>query len=142
MYALASDTGGKAFLDSNDLSAGIVKAQKAVSSYYIIGYYTTNQALDGKFRRVKITLNNGLARQPRFPPGLLRNKTFNKFTVADKERQLEDALMLGDPITELTIAMEVNYFQLNRAEYFVPDRGEDSRERTRPCPQRRGASAR
>ncbi len=28
--------------------------------------------------------------------------------------------MLGDPITELTIAMEVNYFQLNRAEYFVP----------------------
>ena len=28
--------------------------------------------------------------------------------------------MLGDPITELTIAMEINYFQLNRAEYFVP----------------------
>ena len=43
-----------------------------------------------------------------------------KFTAADKERQLEDALMLGDPITDLTIAMEVNYFQLNRAEYFVP----------------------
>ena len=28
--------------------------------------------------------------------------------------------MLEDPITELTIAMEINYFQLNRAEYFVP----------------------
>ena len=28
--------------------------------------------------------------------------------------------MLGDPITELTIAMEIDYFQLNRAEYFVP----------------------
>ena len=47
-------------------------------------------------------------------------KQFNKFTNVDKERQLEDALMLGDPITDLTIAMEVNYFQLNRAEYFVP----------------------
>src|ERR1700736_5819628 len=47
-----------------------------------------------------------------FPP--------RKFTAADKERQLEDALMLNDPITELTIAMEINYFQLNRAEYFVP----------------------
>ena len=45
---------------------------------------------------------------------------FAKFTAADKERQLEDALMLGDPVTELTIAMEINYFQLNRAEYFVP----------------------
>jgi hypothetical protein len=28
--------------------------------------------------------------------------------------------MLGDPVTELTIALELGYFQLNRAEYFVP----------------------
>jgi hypothetical protein len=47
-------------------------------------------------------------------------KTFNRFTDADKERQIEEALMLGDPITDLTIAMELDYFQLNRAEYFVP----------------------
>ena len=37
-----------------------------------------------------------------------------------RERQLEEALMLENPITDITIAMEVNYFQLNRAEYFVP----------------------
>lgn len=28
--------------------------------------------------------------------------------------------MLGDPVTDLTISMEINYFQLNRAEYYVP----------------------
>lgn len=28
--------------------------------------------------------------------------------------------MLGDPVTDLTLAMEINYFQLKRAEYFVP----------------------
>ena len=28
--------------------------------------------------------------------------------------------MLEDPVTDLTIAMEVDYFQLNRADYFVP----------------------
>jgi hypothetical protein len=39
--------------------------------------------------------------------------------MAEKERQLEEALMLEDPITELTIALELDYFQLNRAEYFV-----------------------
>ncbi len=120
LYAIAADTGGKALLDNNDLSAGIVQAQKAVSSYYIIGYYTSNQALDGKFRRIKITLNNGLSASVDFRQGYFAGKTFNKFTVADKERQLEDALMLGDPITDLTIKMEVNYFQLNRAEYYVP----------------------
>src|SRR6202043_4000215 len=45
---------------------------------------------------------------------------FAKFSDADKERQLEDALMLENPVTDITIAMEVNNFQLNRAEDFVP----------------------
>jgi hypothetical protein len=39
---------------------------------------------------------------------------------ADNERQLEDAFLRSNPITDMTIAMELNYFQLNRAEYFVP----------------------
>jgi VWFA-related protein len=120
LYALAADTGGKALLDYNDLSMGIVQAQQAITSYYIIGYYTTKPALDGKFRRVKITLAGDTTAKLDYRQGYYAGKTFNKFTVADKERQLEDALMLGDPMTELTIAMEVDYFQLNRAEYFVP----------------------
>ncbi len=36
------------------------------------------------------------------------------------ERQLQDAFLRRDPITDITIAMEINYFQLNRAEYSVP----------------------
>ncbi len=120
LYALAADTGGKALLDYNDLTAGIVQAQKGMSSYYLIGYYTSNEKLDGKFRRIKISLNGGMAANLDYRQGYFAGKVFGKFTSADKERQLEDALMLGDPITELTIAMEVDYFQLNRAEYFVP----------------------
>jgi VWFA-related protein len=120
LFALAADTGGKALLDNNDLSMGIVQAQKNVSSYYILGYYTTNAALDGKFRRIKIALNNGVSATLDYRQGYFSGKTFGKFTSIEKERQLEDALMLGDPITELTIAMEIDYFQLNRAEYFVP----------------------
>ncbi len=120
LYALAADTGGKALFDNNDLAAGIVQAQRSVSSYYIIGYYTSNDALNGKFRRIKISLNSDTSAKLDYRQGYFAGKQFNKFTTADKERQLEDALMLGDPITELTIAMEVDYFQLNRAEYFVP----------------------
>ena len=120
LWALASDTGGKALLDYNDLASGIVHAQQAVSSYYVIGYYTANANLDGKFRRIKIALGDGLSASLDYRQGYYAGKRFGKFSAADKERQLEDALMLGDPITELTIAMEVNYFQLNSAEYFVP----------------------
>jgi hypothetical protein len=120
LYALASDTGGKALLDYNDLAKGIVQAQQAISSYYILGYYASNTAQDGKFRRIKISLNRELAAKLDYRQGYFAAKQFSKFTAADKERQLEDALMLPDPVTELTIAMEVDYFQLNRAEYFVP----------------------
>jgi VWFA-related protein len=119
MFSLAGDTGGKALFDYNDLSKGIVQAQQAVTSYYIIEYYASNPNLDGRFRKVKITVNDATAKLD-YREGYYAGKEFSKFNAVDKERQLEDALMLGDPITELTIAMEVNYFQLNGAEYFVP----------------------
>ena len=120
LYALAADTGGKALLDNNDLAKGIVQAQQSISSYYILGYYPTNSALDGKFRRIRIALASDTSAKLDYRQGYFAGKQFSKFTSAEKERQLEDALMLGDPITELTIALEIDYFQLNRAEYFVP----------------------
>src|SRR5215468_3378392 len=123
LYALAKDTGGKAMFDYNDLSLGIVQAAQSITSYYIIGFYSSHTALDGKFRRVKVTLANSpstVNAEASFQQGYFADKEFAKSSEADKERQLEDALMLENPITDITIAMEVNYFQLNTAEYFVP----------------------
>ena len=98
-----------------------MQAQDSISDYYIIGYYTTNPAKNGHFRRVKIALNSqSLDAKLDYRQGYYADKEFGKFTAVDKERQLEDALMLDDPITELSIAMEIDHFQLNRAEYFVP----------------------
>src|SRR5580704_15690561 len=120
LFSLAGDTGGKALLDYNDLEKEIVQAQQSITNYYILEYYPTNTALNGKFRHVKISLNPELSARLDYRQGYFAGKEFSKFTTVDKERQLEDALMLGDPITDLTIAIEINYFQLNRAEYFVP----------------------
>jgi VWFA-related protein len=120
LYALAGDTGGKAFLDNNDLSRGIVQAQESISDYYLVGYYTSNTEPNGKFRRIRISLASNQEAKLDYRQGYYANKEFAKFNDVDRERQLEDALMLEDPITDLTIAMEIDYFQLNRAEYFVP----------------------
>ena len=120
LFALAGDTGGKALFDSNDLTRGIVQAQQAISEYYVIGYYTTNTARNGHFRRVKISLTQDATAKLDYRQGYYAEKEFSHFTAVDKERQLEDALMLEDPITDLSIAMEIDHFQLNRAEYFVP----------------------
>jgi hypothetical protein len=121
LYTLAADTGGRALLDYNDLAMGIVQAQRATTSYYILGYYPTNTARDGRQRRVRITLRDGaVSAHLTYREAYYADKAFSQFTAADKERQLEEALMLGNPITDLTIAMELNYFQINKAEYFVP----------------------
>lgn len=119
LYALGADTGGHALLDTNDLARGIYNAQKSVSDYYILGYYTTNTASNGRFRHIKITVNiPGVKLQYR--RGYFGPKVFAKFNDADRERQLEDALMLQDPITDLSLVMELDYFQIDSAEYFVP----------------------
>jgi VWFA-related protein len=120
LFALAGDTGGKALLDNNDLGRGIVNAQHADSDYYILGYYTSNTAVNGKFRKVKVSLNSEMAANLDFRQGYFGEKEWGKFNTADKERQLEDALMQGDPFVELTVAVEINYFELNKAEYYVP----------------------
>ena len=120
LYSLAKDTGGHAMFDYNDLSLGIAQAAQSVTSYYMLGYYSTHPANDGRFHRVRVSLRNASQGELTYRQGYFSDKEFAKFTAADKERQLEDALMLDNPVTDISIAMEVNYFQLNSAEYFVP----------------------
>jgi VWFA-related protein len=120
LYALAKDTGGKAMFDFNDLSLGIVQAAEAQESYYIIGYYSTHIANDGKFRRVRVSLANNPDYQLAYRQGYYGDKEWAKQSTADRERQLEEALMLENPVTDITVALELNYFQLNSAEYFIP----------------------
>jgi VWFA-related protein len=123
LYALAEDTGGKALLDNNDLSMGIQQAQQDISSYYILGYYSSNAKMDGKYRRVKLATSAQLSARIGkldYRSGYFAGKEFKQFNSGDKERQLQEALMLGDPVTDLTIAMEVNWFRMARDRYFVP----------------------
>lgn len=120
LYTLAADTGGKALLDNNDLAQGVVAAQQDVSSYYILGYYSTNPAMDGRYRRIKVQIAKHLAARLDYRSGYFGPKTFRKFSESDKERQLQEALLLGDPVTDLALAAEVNYFRQAKDRYYVP----------------------
>jgi VWFA-related protein len=120
LVTLASDTGGKAFLDSNDLSLGIVQAQQEFRSYYILGYYTTNPALDGKYRKITVKLTNNTTAKLEARPGYYADKVWGKFTSADKEMKLQEALTAADPVTEIPLALEIDYFRISPTAYFVP----------------------
>jgi VWFA-related protein len=121
IYTLAADTGGKALLDSNDLTLGIKAVQTDFNSYYVLGYYSANPAADGKYRHVTVKIAS-LPESAKldYRKGYYAAKVWGKMNSSDKERQLEDALTLDDPFTELPLAMEVDYFQTGRDKYFVP----------------------
>jgi len=120
LSTLAGDTGGKALLDENDLSVGIVQAQKDISSYYIVGYNSSNTNLDGHFRKIDLKIKNANVAKLDYRRGYFASKNWGKFDSEDKERQLTEALMMGDPMTDIDVRAEIDYFRLGRDSYFVP----------------------
>jgi VWFA-related protein len=120
---LAADTGGKAMLDSNDLTLGMTQVQKDISSYYMLTYATTNAAEDGKYRRIQVKLAPKLAdlrAKLDYKQGYYAPTTFAKMSGTNKEAQLQEAMQSDNPVTDLPIAVEVDYFRLAKTKYFVP----------------------
>jgi VWFA-related protein len=54
MRTLADNTDGMAVVNNNDLDAGLRRIAADLTSYYLLGYYSTNSRLDGKFRRITV----------------------------------------------------------------------------------------
>src|ERR1019366_2887494 len=121
LYTLAAETGGKSFFDSNDIAMGIQRTQDAMGSYYLLGYYSTNNALDGKYRKISVKLNNAkLAAKLEHREGYYADKVWGKLNAQDKEQQLKEALSAGDPATDLPLALQIDYFRVSPTAYLVP----------------------
>ena len=54
LRTLAVNTDGIALLGSNDLKGAARRVSDDLTSYYLIGYYSTNTKLDGKYRQIKV----------------------------------------------------------------------------------------
>jgi VWFA-related protein len=51
---MADQTDGRAVLDMSNVSQEMQKIFADVGSYYLLSYYSTNQRLDGRFRRIRV----------------------------------------------------------------------------------------
>lgn len=119
LVTLASDTGGRAFLDSNDFSKIFKGVQQDTSTYYLLGYHSTNTARDGRYRRivVKTNLRDVKVDNRR---GYYAPADYQHSTKDDKERQLEEELAAELPATDLPLYLGVAYFRLEGNKFFVP----------------------
>ena len=80
----ANDTGGKAFLDSNDFSKAYAKVQADSESYYVLGYRSSNPARDGRFRHIQVKLNRKDVKLE-YRTGYYGPRDFQHFTKEDRE---------------------------------------------------------
>jgi VWFA-related protein len=54
LRTLADTTDGLAVTDSNNIEKGVRRIVDDLTSYYLLGYYSTNPKLDGRFRSIKV----------------------------------------------------------------------------------------
>jgi len=98
LLTLAENTDGIAIVRTNDVAGGMRRIVEDVSAYYLLGYYTTNVAHDGKYRRIDVkTKSAGVtmrARRGYFAPS---NKPLRDAIVAapsgpEPPKGIDDAL--------------------------------------------------
>ncbi|HLM83230.1 MAG TPA: VWA domain-containing protein [Terriglobales bacterium] len=119
LVTLASDTGGRAFLDSNDFSKIFKGVQQDTSTYYLLGYHSTNPARDGRYRRIVVKSNLRDVKID-YRRGYYAPADYKHSTKEDKERQLEEELASELPATDLPLYLGVAYFRLEGNKFFVP----------------------
>ena len=56
LRTLAEQTDGAWVLNTNDTAGGLTRILADTSSYYLLSYYSTNPKLDGRFRRITVTV--------------------------------------------------------------------------------------
>lgn len=119
LVTLAADTGGKAFLDSNDFSKIFKSVQDDTTMYYLLGYHSTNTARDGKYRRITVKVNRPGARID-FRRGYYAQADFRHSNKQDRERQLQEELAAELPSTDLPVYLSTGYFRVSEDRFYVP----------------------
>jgi VWFA-related protein len=119
MGTLSSDTGGKAFFDSNDFAPAFAQVQKDNSAYYAIGFHSTNPARDGKYRKLTFKIDRPAVKLE-YRPGYYAPADFKHSGKEDREQELQDQLASDLPATDMAVYMDAMYFRLDENRFFMP----------------------
>jgi VWFA-related protein len=118
LATLSSDTGGKAFFDSNDFSGVFAQVQKDSSAYYVLGFTSNNPLKNGRFRRLKVQVNRpDIKLDAR--AGYYAGRDFEHLNRADREQQLEDELDAQLPRVDVPLYAGAAYFRRDENHYYL-----------------------
>ena len=118
LATLSSDTGGKAFFDSNDFSGVFSQVQKDSSIYYVLGFTSNNPLKDGRFRRLKVQVNRPDLKLD-FRAGYYAGRDFEHLNRADREQQLEDELATQLSRVDVPLFAGSAFFRQDDSHYYL-----------------------
>jgi VWFA-related protein len=118
LYTLAADTGGKAFMDTNDLSGVFSVVQRDTSAYYLLGYTSSNHLKDGRYRRLKVQVNRPDVKLE-YRAGYYADRDYQHMRSTDREEQLEDELAAELSQTDVAVYAGAAYFRQDDAHYYL-----------------------
>ncbi|HWC99328.1 MAG TPA: VWA domain-containing protein, partial [Candidatus Sulfopaludibacter sp.] len=119
MGMLSSDTGGKAFFDSNDFSPAFDRIDRDISAYYVLGFHSTDLRRNGAYRHLSVKVDRGDVKLE-YRPGYYAPADFKHATKDERERQLEEELASDLPDTDIAVYLQPFYFFLGGNRYYVP----------------------
>ena len=119
LATLSSDTGGKAFFDSNDFGPAFQQVQHDTEAYYILGFHSTNTARDGSFRHLTVKLNRNDAKID-YRPGYYAPADFQHQKSEDREVALTEQMRSDLPATDVAVYLQALYFRMDDNKFFVP----------------------
>jgi len=94
LRTLAENTDGIAVVNSNDLSGGLKRVVSDLSSYYLLGYYSANAKMDGKFHAIKVRVKRPGV-QVRARRGYIAPTAAEVSTLAAKAAAVPDAASIA-----------------------------------------------
>jgi VWFA-related protein len=119
LATLSSDTGGKAFFDSNDFAPAFQQVQHDTEAYYILGFHSANTARDGSYRHLTVKLNRNDVKID-YRPGYYAPADFQHQKTEDREVALTEQLQSDLQATDVAVYLQALYFRLGGDKFFVP----------------------
>ena len=111
MNALAKDTGGEAFFNTNDLKGALQKALDEDKTYYALAYYPPETAIaDKSFRRITLRVKNHPEYRIRTQRGYSPIDATKAEVPRTPQERLIQAIMSPLPVTEIGISASVDFF--------------------------------
>jgi VWFA-related protein len=106
MLEMAADTGGIAFVNTNDIGGAVRSVVDGPSVTYTLGFYINDESVDSKFHELKIEVN-GADVQLRYPRGYfaLPNQGAKQAEAAGQQRLLTAAIR--SPFEALAVPLDV-----------------------------------